>query len=67
MGILLVVFGHVCQGCINVGLTVEPAAYAAVDQAVYLFHMPPFFFRAGLFLENARPGRSLTRYARDRA
>ncbi|MDP4006126.1 acyltransferase family protein [Methylobacterium sp. NEAU K] len=66
-GILLVVFGHVWRGCANAGLAIDPAVYAAVDRAIYLFHMPLFFFLAGLVLDRSLRGRTLTGYARDRA
>lgn len=67
VGILLVIFGHVWRGCANAGLAIDSALYGAVDRAVYLFHMPLFFFLAGLFLAHALRGRSVARYVRDRA
>jgi fucose 4-O-acetylase-like acetyltransferase len=47
-GIALVVFGHVWRGLMNAGLLAEDALYRAVDDGIYLFHMPLFFFISGL-------------------
>lgn len=50
-GIVLVVFGHVWRGVDGAGLINSPVESATVDQIVYLFHMPLFFFLSGLLFE----------------
>lgn len=49
LGILLVVYGHVARGLFNAQVPMDEATYRAVDAAIYSFHMPLFFFLAGLF------------------
>lgn len=49
IGILLVVYGHVARGVFNAGLPLDPGFYRLVDAIIYSFHMPLFFFLAGLF------------------
>jgi fucose 4-O-acetylase-like acetyltransferase len=53
IGIVLVVFGHVWRGVDNAGLIHSPMLFATIDQVVYLFHMPLFFFLSGLLFEAA--------------
>ena len=53
IGIVLVVFGHVWRGLDGSGLIDSHAAFAAVDQSIYLFHMPFFFFLSGLLFESS--------------
>jgi len=50
IAILLVVFGHVWRGLQGAGLLENEALFRAVDDAIYLFHMPVFFFLSGLFI-----------------
>jgi fucose 4-O-acetylase-like acetyltransferase len=52
LGIILVVFGHVWRG-VERPLHVAPRHFDLVDSAVYSFHMPLFFFLAGLFVERS--------------
>ena len=49
IGIVLVVFGHVWRGMAGDGMFDWPFAVPFVDQWVYAFHMPLFFFLSGLF------------------
>lgn len=49
VGIVLVVFGHVWRGLNAAGLLAGGAVFETVDRAIYLFHMPLFFFVSGLF------------------
>ncbi|MES2888511.1 MAG: acyltransferase [Pseudomonadota bacterium] len=49
LGIVLVVYGHVARGLFNAQVPMDEATYRAVDAALYSFHMPLFFFLAGLF------------------
>jgi fucose 4-O-acetylase-like acetyltransferase len=60
--ILMVVFGHVWRG-LEGGVITDAAMFRAVDQAVYLFHMPVFFFLSGLFLTT---GAAFVPYLRSR-
>lgn len=47
--ILLVVFGHVWLGLRGAGLIADGALFTTVEAAIYLFHMPVFFFVSGVF------------------
>jgi fucose 4-O-acetylase-like acetyltransferase len=53
LGIVLVVWGHVVRGLFNAGLA-QPDRLGALDQIIYLFHMPLFFFLAGVNVERSR-------------
>lgn len=53
IGILLVVYGHVARGLYNAGIDIHPTFYAVTDSIIYSFHMPLFFFLAGLFFNNS--------------
>jgi fucose 4-O-acetylase-like acetyltransferase len=58
IGIILVVYGHALRGHVTAG-AFDPAWHAdAQDAVIYSFHMPLFFFLAGLFVR-----RSLTKGA----
>lgn len=50
LGIILVVFGHVADGVFRAGIPFSPADFKLVYAAIYSFHMPLFFFLAGLHL-----------------
>jgi fucose 4-O-acetylase-like acetyltransferase len=53
IGIFLVVLGHAIRGLIA-SLVIEPSALLkGVDQWIYAFHMPLFFFVSGLLIERA--------------
>jgi fucose 4-O-acetylase-like acetyltransferase len=59
IGIILVVYGHALRGHVSAG-AFDPAWHADMQDAViYSFHMPLFFFLAGLFVR-----RSLAKGAR---
>lgn len=47
-GIILVVFGHALRGVYEAGLIQNAAIFHLVDDAIYSFHMPLFFFMSGL-------------------
>ncbi len=51
IGIILVVYGHVARGVFNAGLYQEQQLkiYHLIDNIIYSFHMPLFFFLSGLF------------------
>ncbi|KHD07589.1 hypothetical protein PN36_20120 [Candidatus Thiomargarita nelsonii] len=51
IGIILVVYGHVARGVFNAGLYQEQPLiiYHLIDNIIYSFHMPLFFFLSGLF------------------
>ncbi|SBV99000.1 conserved membrane hypothetical protein [uncultured Alphaproteobacteria bacterium] len=49
LAILLVVFGHVLRGLERGGLVAFDGVWRTVDWAIYLFHMPLFFYLSGLF------------------
>ncbi len=53
MGIILVVYGHALRGQVTSG-AFDPAWHADLQDAViYAFHMPLFFFLAGLFVQRS--------------
>ncbi|HUH48781.1 MAG TPA: acyltransferase family protein [Mycoplana sp.] len=52
-GIVLVTFGHVWRGLDGAGLIPDVSLFRSVDAAIYLFHMPLFFFVSGLFFEQS--------------
>lgn len=49
LGILLVVASHIMRGLERSDLLVFDPTWQAVDWALYLYHMPLFFYAAGLF------------------
>ncbi|MCU5775826.1 acyltransferase [Erwiniaceae bacterium BAC15a-03b] len=49
IGIALVVFGHVNRGLYSSGVYLSEGSYKLLDSIIYSFHMPLFFFLAGLF------------------
>jgi fucose 4-O-acetylase-like acetyltransferase len=49
IAIILVAYGHTAQGMIHRKWWVTPGAYFS-DNFIYSFHMPAFFFIAGLFV-----------------
>ena len=51
IGIFLVVLGHVLRGLMNAGVIKDSATWNMLDNLIYLFHMPLFFFLSGLFFE----------------
>lgn len=48
-GIALVVFGHLLRGLFSAGILPEAGPWVVIDRLIYLFHMPLFFYMAGLF------------------
>ena len=64
VAILLVIIGHVWRGLHTAGMIPDQALFAQVDRAIYLFHMPVFFFLSGLFFSARRP---LLDFLRNRA
>lgn len=49
VGIILVVYGHVARGLMKAGILPAEGWPLLVDSWIYSFHMPLFFFLAGLF------------------
>lgn len=49
LGIILVVYGHVARGLFSAGIDTPSPFYQVIDQVIYSFHMPLFFFLSGLF------------------
>jgi len=50
LGIVLVVVGHTLRGLIDANLMTWTASTHFIDDWIYAFHMPLFFFISGLFL-----------------
>lgn len=48
IGVILVVFGHVLGGLVGAGIVPHGPAALWANYALYTFHMPLFFFLAGL-------------------
>lgn len=53
LGIVLVVYGHVLRGLHSAGIPMPETFYQLSDSIVYSFHMPLFFFLAGLFFQQS--------------
>ena len=53
LAILLVVLGHVWRGVSDSGLMTDARLFAAVDTAIYYFHMPFFFMLSGFLFPKA--------------
>lgn len=53
VGIILVVFGHVNRGLYNSGIIIPGKLFQHIDNIIYTFHMPLFFFLSGLFFINS--------------
>jgi fucose 4-O-acetylase-like acetyltransferase len=53
IGIVLVVVGHVFLGLVSAGLADAGSPLRVAVDAIYTFHMPLFFFLAGLFARQA--------------
>lgn len=52
LGIILVVFGHTIRGLINAEILPSDSSFwLNLDRAIYLFHMPLFFFLSGMFIQ----------------
>jgi len=49
LGIILVVYAHLLSSGFNAGLPIAKHFFLLSDSIVYSFHMPLFFFLAGLF------------------
>lgn len=49
IGIILVVYGHVARGLVSSNIEAPTPYYKLLDQVIYSFHMPLFFFLSGLF------------------
>lgn len=65
IAIILVVYGHTSQGMSHRGWWVTPRAYFS-QRFIYSFHMPAFFFIAGLFVMGSIAKRGGSRFAMDK-
>jgi fucose 4-O-acetylase-like acetyltransferase len=65
IAITLVVYGHTAQGMIHRSWWVGPGANSS-DEFIYSFHMPAFFFVAGLFVMSSLAKRGNKRFAVDK-
>jgi fucose 4-O-acetylase-like acetyltransferase len=61
IAIILVAYGHTAQGMIHRKWWVTPGAYFS-DNFIYSFHMPAFFFVAGLFVIGSITKRGARRF-----
>lgn len=63
LGIILVVWGHTIRGLINADiLPADNAFWLNLDRAIYLFHMPLFFFLSGMFIQQTLAKTTLTAF-----
>lgn len=53
IGIILVVYGHVLAGLLKTDIFAQPAFHQLCFSIIYTFHMPLFFFLAGIYFENS--------------
>lgn len=53
IGIILVVFGHVLRGLASSGIMQSSGYVKLLDDVIYSFHMPLFFFISGMLLKSA--------------
>lgn len=53
IGIFLVVVGHLLRGLINSSILQNSSVWEFVDNWIYAFHMPLFFFISGLFVQRS--------------
>ncbi len=52
LGIVLVVWGHTIRGLMSSGILPDDSTFwVNLDRAIYLFHMPLFFFLSGMFIQ----------------
>ncbi|QNN24917.1 acyltransferase family protein [Planctomycetales bacterium ZRK34] len=66
IGITLVVFGHALRGLDGRLIEMNHTVWQSVDIWIYSFHMPLFFYLAGLFVERSVKSRSSGRFVLDR-
>ncbi|GAA3748747.1 acyltransferase family protein [Terriglobus aquaticus] len=66
LAIILVVIGHTSQGMTSRGLWQGSSLDVRIYEWMYSFHMPAFFFLAGLFATGSLRKRGLPRFLRDR-
>ena len=62
IGIILVVYGHLLSSGYHAGLGIPDRFFGLSDSIIYGFHMPLFFFLAGLFVENSLQNRGTRGY-----
>jgi fucose 4-O-acetylase-like acetyltransferase len=60
--IVLVVFGHVWRAVYNNSILHNEILYHRVDNWIYSFHMPAFFFLAGIFAVKSADNSSITSF-----
>jgi len=65
IAIILVAYGHTAQGMIHRGWWATPGAFFS-DTFIYSFHMPVFFFIAGLFVVGSIAKRGSRRFTLDK-
>ncbi|NPU10071.1 acyltransferase [Bradyrhizobium sp. 83012] len=53
LGVILVVYGHVLGGLVRPGIFPDGALARWMDYTLYTFHMPLFFFLAGLNVQHS--------------
>ena len=62
IGIILVVYGHLLSSGFHAGLAIPEHFFRLSDSLVYSFHMPLFFFLAGLFAGQSYSKRGLKKF-----
>lgn len=62
IGIILVVYAHLLSSGYRAGLPVDTHFFFLSDSIVYSFHMPLFFFLAGLFVAHSYASRGMRQF-----
>lgn len=62
IGIILVCYGHVARGLDDANIIGSSNIFDTVDNIVYSFHMPLFFFLAGIFFFKSLEKRGLKKF-----
>ena len=66
IGIILVVYAHLLSSGFHSQLDIQEHFFLLSDSIVYSFHMPLFFFLAGLFVEQSYNKRGVTKFLIDK-
>ena len=67
IGIILVVYGHLLSSDYHAGVAIPKQFFLLSDSLVYSFHVPLFFFLAGLFTRRSLSRRSVGQFITDKA
>ena len=66
IGIVLVVYGHLLSSAVRAGVAIPQQFFNVSDSVLYSFHMPLFFFLAGLLAEHSYSRRGARSFIADK-